>query len=459
MSALLATPGSRVSTCDGQGIPMNRRSLFGQFAAALAACCGLWMGAVSATAGDKGKPAGPEGRNAIGQLASPAGSLLVCGGGKKDCRALKERADVSAGDHLLALPGLRGDVDLAKGAVRLSLLGHVPEKGNSAVLESAATLRAPGTAALDFTLDRGRVLVTNRAARGSVKVRVHLLKEQLALDLAEPGSTVALELVSQWPAGAPFVKEPKADHQPVVDGFLFVVKGPVNVRLSDGTEQNGLRTGVVYHWNSLRGVIGPLTLKELPAWARGAAPKGQAAETLARLRQLLAQKDVASALADALRDQQVPVRALAVYALATVGDLPPVLKTLAESKDRAVSGAAVTALRHWSGLGPAHDERLYEALMRDGYKPVQAEVVVGLLHGFSRADLDRRETYETLIDYLTHDRPAVRQLAAWQLYRVVPDAAAITYDPLGPQEQRARAQAAWRKLLRAGKLPPAGSSK
>jgi hypothetical protein len=438
---------------------MNRRSLIGWRAVALAACCGLWTGAVSARGGDKAKPAGPDVRPGIGQLASPAGSLLVCGGPQKNCRALKARAIVFAGDHLLALPGLRGDLDLDKGAVRLSLLGHVPEKGNSAVLESAVTLRVPDTAALDFTLERGRVLVSNRAPRGAVKVRVHFLKETLTLDLVEPGSEVALELVSQWPAGAPFSKEPKAEHRPVADGFLFVVKGPVNARLNDGTEQNGLRAGVVYHWNSRLGVVGPLTLKEMPAWSGAAAPKGQAAKTLARLRQLLAKKDVPAALADALRDQQAQVRALAVYALAALGDLPPVLKALSGAQDREVLGAAVTALRHWSGLGTAQDARLYEALVRDGYKPVQAEVVVGLLHGLSRADLDRRETYETLIDYLTHDRPAVRQLAAWQLYRLVPDAASIAYDALSPQEQRAQAQAAWRKLLRAGKLPPAGSPK
>src|SRR5262245_48276112 len=106
MSALLTATVSRVSTCDGQGIPMNRRSLIGRLAAALAACCGLWMGAVSAGAGDKAKPGGRQG---IGQAAPPAGSLLVCGSSKEGCRALKARAEVFAGNHLLALPGLRGD--------------------------------------------------------------------------------------------------------------------------------------------------------------------------------------------------------------------------------------------------------------------------------------------------------------------------------------------------------------
>src|SRR5205807_8180595 len=56
---------------------------------------------------------------------------------------------------------------------------------------------------------------------------------------------------------------------------------------------------------------------------------------------------------------------------------------------------------------------------------VQAETAVGLLHGFSRADLEQRETYETLIDYLGHARPAVRELAAWHLYRALPEAASI----------------------------------
>jgi hypothetical protein len=430
----------------------------------LAACCGVWLlaagagaGGASGTKGGKEKGPKPGTRRAIGQVASPAGTVLLCEGPKKGCRALKPRAPVHPGDRLLALPGLRGDVELHKGAVRLSLLGHFPEADDSAVLESAVTLHAPDMADLDLALDRGRALVANTAAKGGVKIRVRFLKEVLGLDLSEPGSAVALELVSQWSAGTPFAEKPKAEHRPIVDGFLFVLKGPVNARLSDGTEQNGLRAGLVYHWNSRRGVVGPVALEKMPAWTgESSTPKGKSPQVQARLglRERLAKQDVSAALSAGLRAKEPAARTLAVYSLGAVDDLPGVLRALADPKDRAARRAAVTALRHWTGLGPERDVRLYEALIKDGYKPVQAETVVGLLHGFTRSDLEQRETYETLIDYLGHARPAVRELAVWHLYRALPEAASIAYDALGPEAQRSAAQAAWRKLLRAGKLPP-----
>ena len=62
-------------------------------------------------------------------------------------------------------------------------------------------------------------------------------------------------------------------------------------------------------------------------------------------------------------------------------------------------------------------------------------------------------TYQALIHYLAHDRAAVRELAAWHLYRLVPEGRKIAYDAAAAPAERARAQAAWRKLLPAGRVP------
>ncbi len=441
---------------------MHRRSRTGRLPVMAAACCALSLWTASGLAGQapagRGKGTKAETRPALGKVVSATGTVLLCEGPKKGCRALKKGAAVSAGDRLLALPGLRGDLELRKGSVRLSLLGHLPGDGSSAVLQSALTLNAPGTADLDLAIECGRALVANTAPRGPVRIRVRFANEVLGLDLSEPGSAVALELVSQWPAGAPFAAEAKPKHRPVVDGFLFVVKGPVNARLGE-TEQNGLRAGVFYHWNSLRGVIGPLSLPKLPAWATGepTGAKGKFGQALKALRQRLAEKGPSAAVSEGLRAKEPAARALAVYWAGAVGDLGGLLRAL-EAKDRAARRAAVTALRHWDGLDAGRDARLYKALAKEGYKAVQAETAIGLLHGLARADLEQRETYETLIDYLGHPRPAVRELAAGHLERALPDAA-IAYDALGPDAQRAAAQAAWRKLLRSGKLPPRPASK
>jgi hypothetical protein len=77
-----------------------------------------------------------------------------------------------------------------------------------------------------------------------------------------------------------------------------------------------------------------------------------------------------------------------------------------------------------------------------------------LLHGFGGKDLVRPETYDALINYLQHQKQAVRELAAWNLQLLVPQGKDIAYDASAAPEERGRAQAAWRKLIPEGKLPP-----
>ena len=63
------------------------------------------------------------------------------------------------------------------------------------------------------------------------------------------------------------------------------------------------------------------------------------------------------------------------------------------------------------------------------------------------------ETYEALIAYVKHPRPAVRELAHWHLTRLVPEGNRIKYDPAGPTEEQERAFKEWKKRVPDGKLP------
>ena len=44
------------------------------------------------------------------------------------------------------------------------------------------------------------------------------------------------------------------------------------------------------------------------------------------------------------------------------------------------------------------------------HAPAEAESILLLLHGFSRQQLTKKETFETLIDYLTHPNLFIREL-------------------------------------------------
>jgi len=80
--------------------------------------------------------------------------------------------------------------------------------------------------------------------------------------------------------------------------------------------------------------------------------------------------------------------------------------------------------------------------------------VLQLLHSFGEEQLSQPEIYELLIEYLGHEKLAIRGLANWHLVRLVPEGKKIGYDPHATPEERARAQAEWRKLIPPGSLPP-----
>src|SRR5207237_891538 len=195
------------------------------------------------------------------------------------------------------------------------------------------------------------------------KVRARFRGTAFELTLHGGGTEVALELFSQWPPGIPFIRK-KADAAGEAVPELAPVTTVVCVLL------------------------------------KGEAVRGDGAEA----------------------------RRGAVYGLAAVDDLPPVGEALADEKHADTRRSAVEALRLWVARGPDEDMRLYELLVKGHeYSPAQAETVLQLLHSFSLEQIGQRDVYETLVNYLTSTRLAVRELARWHLERLAP-AAGIDFD-------------------------------
>jgi pSer/pThr/pTyr-binding forkhead associated (FHA) protein len=109
---------------------------------------------------------------------------------------LRPESRVSTAQTLVSLPGYRSLITLDSGA-HLTLWGNLPEfSGSPPVLESVVMLHPAGAGTdLDFTLDRGRVVIANRKSPAA-PVRVHLrfLGEVWDLELPDDSSEAALEL-------------------------------------------------------------------------------------------------------------------------------------------------------------------------------------------------------------------------------------------------------------------------
>jgi hypothetical protein len=107
---------------------------------------------------------------------------------------LQPEARVATAQTLVSLPGYRSLIALDSG-LHLTLWGNLPEfSASPPVWESVVMLHAPEAGLdLDFTLDRGRVVVANRKSpAGPARVRVRFLREVWELELPDDKSEAAL---------------------------------------------------------------------------------------------------------------------------------------------------------------------------------------------------------------------------------------------------------------------------
>jgi hypothetical protein len=407
-------------------------------------------------------PADDKERVAVGKHVSATGMLLAREAGKA-WQVVKQGADVFSGDMLVGLPG--AVIDSKNGGARLTLLSDLDGTSPFPVLEAAVVLHASTANDLDFTLDRGRVELGNRKAKGTAKVGARVRKETWELTLGEAGSRIGLEMYGRWPKGIFFSKDGK--EEPTAELVLIVLKGSVDVKL--GTRQLGMSAppGPAYfHWDSGAGAdAGPQRLEKLPIWADpDAKPSPDAKERAARLEKFqkeLAGKAPEAVIAGLLKSKNAGDLRVGAIALGATDNLAGLHDALNSTDSAELRDNAVMALRHWIGRKASQDLALYNLLVNEKkYPPAQAMIVLRLLHSFGEADTGRPETYEALIAYLTHDRLAIRELARWQLYRLVPATKdvpstmkAIPYDAAAPVKDREAAQEKWRKLVPEGKLP------
>jgi hypothetical protein len=405
---------------------------------------------------DTPKSAGP--RTAVAKCVTPTATILRREAAGQPWQLVTQGETLYSGDLLLGLPGAA--LESTKDAVRLSFHADLSGTSPFPIIETAVVLHASPDAALDFTLERGRVELANRKAKGEARTRVRLREMPLELSLAEPGTRAALELYGRWLAGVPFRKDPKPGEEPVQSLILLVLQGHVDARCPECQRAMQAPPGpALLQWDSLTGTdLAPQRLEKLPSWATDDETTEQARAkkaNLEELRRLVTTKSIPAALDELLASKDPARRRLAVLAMGALDDLPRLGQALTNAKHPDVWDNGVLALRHWIGRGPGQDQKLYQGLIKEaGFNPLEAEAVLQLLHSFGEADLARPETYEMLLDYLEHDRLSLRGLAHWHLFRLVPAGRAIGYNALAPQAERDRAVQKWRKLIPAGQLPP-----
>jgi hypothetical protein len=177
-------------------------------------------------------------------------------------------------------------------------------------------------------------------------------------------------------------------------------------------------------------------------------------EVLERFRQTVAEKGTNAAVEQFLNSDKPIDRILGIYVAAAMDNLQQLAPTLRDAKESEVWEHGILALRHWIGRQPGQDQILYKGLIDSGkFKPIHAQTVLDLLHSYGEAELEKPETYQTLIDYLDHEKLIIRALASWHLNRLVREGSKFGYNPADPAEKREAAVTKWKALIPPGHVP------
>jgi hypothetical protein len=370
------------------------------------------------------------------------------------------------------MPGYQSSVETSRG-VLLTLWGSLPEIWPSPPLfESRVELHAHDQLALDLTLRRGRIALTNKSDKpAQVRIRFENptnpeAKEFVDITLLEKNSKVLVDRWSYYPRNEPFYKDPNDPERqgPVAEMGFLTLDGHLSLKANDLTVSLQAPPGPsVFLWNSRKGPNGPLTMPKLPEWTSPNPPLPQGMDARVRTKMLAARdtlatslsgKDVDVALTEAKASPDDNYRRLAVRSYAAVDDLASLLDSL-EEKFPEVRTTAIETLRMWTASARDHDSKLFEAVAKKYYdrQPGVWERIMELLHSFSEEQAALPSTYETLIDNLNSKIPVIRELSAWHLYQMVPQGRQIPYLSDTDEPARREAQKMWQTLVPPGQLP------
>ncbi len=396
-------------------------------------------------------------RRALGRyvfpMGAPANVLVTWALDRNQWQRVRPNNPVFSTDVLVSLPGYRSELNLESG-VNLILWGTLPEfSPRIPVVESVVILHANPAFDLDFTLDHGRVLLSHRKPEGPARVRVRFHNEIWDLTLQDNNTEVAVELLGLC---LPWTREPGAEVPPA-SLALLALRGQTNVKVQ--YQEFSLPPPSMARWeNSGATPTHPERLPRLPDWyASRVPPQTRDAKemqmALDELSKMLSSRAVDVGLTEALKESDPYHRRLAIRCLGALGDLSKLVAALGNDRQLDMRLAAIETLRHWLGLRAGQDQRLAEVLVNQKqYTPGQAETVLQLLHGFSAEQWRDLTTRATLVEYLNHDKLAIRQCAHALLTSLAPEGQKIPYDPAGQPEQRHFGYQQWKKLINDPKL-------
>ncbi len=288
---------------------------------------------------------------------------------------------------------------------------------------------------LDFTLRKGRVILTSLRSDRPVTVRVRVENptipdepEYWDFTLHDKGTEVYVDCLTFLVPGEPFYRKPNhpEDKGPAAFWQIFLAKGTASVMIHDQTKTLSGRYGSMeLTWNSREGMLPSPKLhpeNKRPDWSKDALPvlPGQAAAIQAKailardfMLRNLRENEPDVAIGHLMQSNDPGILWFSIRSLGAQDDIRKILD-FASQTNPVIRFAVVNTLYGWAGQSRAHDHILYEQL-KINYEPSHAAIIMDLLHGFSEERKRQPETKELLVGYLQHPNPLVQSLAGMML--------------------------------------------
>jgi hypothetical protein len=394
-----------------------------------------------------------------GGLTDLPTALVAREDGKDDWKKISHGGVVNTSDTLVAMPGFVSHVRsrtgvglLLRGLVRDFMLADIMDF----LCDSAVILHANPKFDLDVTLLRGRIYLANRKEKGPCKIRLRFENEVWDVTLGNPGDEVAVDLMRDY---LPVINY-RAGEEPWAQCYLAVLRGEVELKVDAFNSYNlDIEAPKWAHmdWDSFTKTRAPVKEEKLPPSLSKQPPSPEILPEVRRAglkRMLAALKDLEALLAspksldvalrETLEKPDPAARLLAIYCLAAIDAIGPVIDVLGDEDPTHLYDreAAFYSLRRWVGRSASQGKLLYDEKTGTGilidkkYKKSEAASIFQLLHPVLADDLNKMETYEALARCLQSRKVAIAEMGYWRLLWLCGGKLPAGFNAAMPQEDR-----------------------
>jgi len=381
------------------------------------------------------------------QYVSPDGIVLHYDPDRAGWYQLPPRSHVFADDALAVPEPFDAQIQLGREKHRLTVMGP-------AVVGVTDPMK---DLPMGINVLRGRVILqpaeaNDAAGPGAAKPVQMMLSIQGTnwhLELTEPDTRCGIEVIPREP------RQLEEDFGTRGwSGSLYVWNGSVKIIDSAGQAQTLIApASLLLAADPSSPQTEPSSSLDLPNWDRRLSTIAQKNARLFADEFSTDESSAHDALLGLVDSRVYALSRLAVSCLGLVGDYEMMLKVLDRNEHHESRVSAIHNLRTWVNQDPQNRVQLKEAIAAKFY-PEEVDVVYRLIWGYQEEDARSKQTTEQLINWLEHDRLAIRELA-WFYVKSLTNRKLELFDTrANPMHRNAAVQKIRRQIEKDGTLLP-----